>query len=190
MFGAKGKSGSDAILAQLTARHGELLHPGEAFLGVCDAFGPSDPHPAPLSGRRATKTKRTNVDPEQIAEAHRRIASVRSALGLAPDDVIDELPASRNGYRLAHSNERLFVFDHTGASYKLQASTKGLWLQAVDHKNDMFTLIFRSGDDQVAVTTRRESVELTRSFIESFPDRRGQARVVVASDDSPLGFTF
>ena len=190
MFGTS-KRGTTAVVSQLTARHGKLLHPGEAFLGVCDAFGPSAPHPDSLSSsRRGTKAKRNNADPERIAEAHRRIAVARSAVGLGPEDVLDELPSAPQGYRLAHSNDRLFVFDHTGSIYKLQAPTKGLWLQAVDHQDDMFTLIFRSGKDQVAVATRRESVDMTRSFIESFPDRRGQARVVIASNDSGLGFTF
>ena len=193
MFGHKPTRTMDSVLHDVTNRHHSLLNAGERFIAACDTFSTSGPPPASLgTSRRAFRPKQSSEQLAQVtAEAHRRLADVRSAMGLSSGDELDELPPSRNGHLLAHTDERLFIFDGSGHTYLLEASTRGLWLQAVDHANDMFTLVFRSGSNMAAVSTRRESAELTRAFIDSFPDRRNKARIVSTSTrDDTMGFPF
>ena len=57
---------------------------------------------------------------------------------------------------------------------------------SVDHGDDMFTMIFNNKEERVAVATRRESIEMTKHFIESFPDRRQQTRVISVTNDPDI----
>ena len=102
---------------------------------------------------------------------------MRSAIGMV-DGEFTELPASASGYVVALTDRRVMIFSADGKSLLTASPLDDLWLQPVDHGDAMFTLVFMTGEDRVAVTTRRESAPLTRHFIESFPDRRDQPRVL------------
>ena len=191
MIGSKPPEAVAKILRRQTKRHRKLLKSGEVFLAACDVFGAGEPHPAPLkTGLRRQQVVVTTSDEDlkREAAARFRLTSVQIAIGMQ-DDVFSELPPSGNGYLLTHTDRRMLIFDGTGKEYQLQAPMKGMWLQAIDHGDAMYTLVFNNGDERVAVATRRESVELTEHFIESFPDRRHQARVLsVTNDPDNLSF--
>lgn len=180
MFGSKPPRTIDSVIAQLNKKHGKLLKSDEHFVAVCDAFGADEAHPTPLGPGHKASDFETLASDDQLqrdAEAHLRVNAVRTVLGMEGQEFSD-LPMSRIGYLLAHTEQRLFIFDGPGKNYLLQASVAGLWMQPVDHGDGMFTLVFNNGDERVAVATRRESVEMTKNFVATFPDRRGQARVV------------
>jgi len=188
MIGSKPPEAVADVLSQLTKRHRKLLKKGEIFLAACDAFSASEPHPDPLSSRRRRQPVAVTSSKERLrreAAARFRLTSVQVALGLQDDDFSD-LPASDNGYLLSHTDRRMLIFDGAGKEYRLQSPMKGLWLQPVDHGDHMFTLIFSNHEDRVAFSTRRESVEMTKYFIDSFPDRRQQTRVVSVTNDSDI----
>jgi len=175
----------------LTKKHRKLMKQGEVFLAACDAFGAGEPHPAPLGSSRRQPTVAVSSPNDvllQNAAARDRLAWVQAALGMHDEDFA-ELPVSDNGYLLAHTDRRMLIFDGTGNHYQLQAPMKGLWLQPVKHGNGEYTLVFNNSEERVAVATRRESIELTRDFIRSFPDRRGQDRTLnLKSHDRSIEF--
>jgi len=188
MIGSKPPEAVAQLLRRLSRRHRKLLKSGEVFLAACDAFGAGEPHPAPLKTglRRQPVAVTTSEETLQIEAAARfRLTSVQAALGMQ-EEVFSDLPPSENGYLLTHTDRRMLVFDGTGKQYQVQAPMKGMWLQAVDHGDAMFTLVFNNGEERVAVATRRESVELTKYFIESFPDRRHQARILSVTNDPDI----
>ena len=183
MFGSKPPRSTDTVIAQLTKKHSKLLKGDEQFVAVCDAFGADEAHPTPIGDGHKARDFETLPAANQLqadAAAHLRVSAVRSTLGME-DEEFSELPPSRTGYLLAHTNQRMFIFDGTGKTYQLQAPVEGLWLQPVDHGDGLYTLVFNNGDERVALCTRRESVEMARQFIATFPDRRGQARIVTLS---------
>ena len=172
-------------LSQLTKRHRKLLKPGEVFLAACDGFPAGEPHPLPLRGRLRRPPVQVTSSDERLqieAAARFRLSSVQAALGMT-DTEFGELPATTNGYTLTHTDRRMLIFDGTGKEYLVQSPMKGLWIQPVDHGDDMYTLVFSSGEDRVAIATRRESVEMAKHFIESFPDRRQQTRVLSVTNE-------
>lgn len=184
MFGKK-RDPVDELLGALRRRHRKILRSGEVFLAACDTFNADGPHPEPLTKNRRRQpvmawTKQERVQRE--AAARFRFTKVLAALGMHEDDFA-ELPASSNGYLLTHTDRRVLLFDGSGRRFHFQAPMKGLWLQPVDHGDDMYTLVFNNGEERVALATRRESVDLARNFIESFPDRRQQTRVVTVTND-------
>ena len=188
MLGSKPPEAFAARLAKLTRRHRKLMKPGEVFLAACDVFAAGEPYPPPLkTGFRRTPVMVTTDDVrlQREAAARFRLTSVHAALGMQ-DEVFSDLPPSDNGYLLSHTDRRILIFDGTGKQYKLQAPMKGMWLQPIDHGDGMYTLIFNNGTERVAVATRRESVELTKYFIESFPDRRQKTRVLSVTNDPSI----
>ena len=188
MLGSKPPEAVADLLARLTKRHRKLTKPGEVFLAACDTFAAGDPHPEPLTSRRRKQPVLPLPAEERLqlaAAARFRLASVHAALGMHDTDFA-EMPPSTNGYMLTHTDRRILIFDGSGKDYLLQAPMKGLWIQAVDHGDKMYTLIFNNGEERVAVATRRESVELTKFFIESFPDRRQQARILPVTNDPSI----
>jgi hypothetical protein len=188
MFGSKPPEAIATVLAQLTKRHRKLLKTGEVFLAACDAFSASEPHPEPLSSRRRHRPVAVTSSEERLgreAAARFRLTSVQAALSVHDDD-FTELPPSDNGFLLSHTDRRMLIFDGAGKKYQLQSPMKGLWLQPIDHGDDMYTLVFNNGKDRVAFATRRESVEMTKTFIDSFPDRRQQTRVLSVTNDSDI----
>ncbi len=188
MIGSKPPEAVATVLAQLTKRHRKLLKPGEVFLAACDAFSASEPHPEPLGSRRRRQPVEVTSSEERLrreAAARFRLTSVQAALGVH-DDEFSELPPSDNGYLLSHTDRRMLIFDGAGKEYQLQSQMKGLWLQPIDHGDNMYTLVFSDGEERVAFATRRESVEMTQYFIESFPDRRLQTRVISVTNDSDI----
>ena len=188
MIGSKPPDVVASLLARLTKRHRKLMKPGEIFLAACDTFAAGSPHPEPLTaGRRKQPVLPLPAEErlQLLAAARFRLTSVQAALGMQDTD-FTELPASTNGYMVTHTDRRILILDGSGKTYLLQAPLKGLWLQAVDHGDNMFTMIFNNGEERVAVTTRRESVELTKYFIESFPDRRQQARILPVTKDPSI----
>lgn len=188
MIGSKPPEAVAQRLRRLSKRHRKLLKSGEVFLAACDVFGAGEPHPAPLkTGLRRQPIAVTTSEEtlQREAAARFRLTSVQVALGMQEED-FSELPPSENGYLLTHTDRRVLVFDGTGKQYQLQAPMKGMWLQAVDHGDAMFTLVFNNGEERVAVATRRESVELTKYFIDSFPDRRHQARILSVTNDPDI----
>lgn len=176
------------VLTQLTKRHGKMLKQGEVFLAACDAFGADEAHPPPLAhGRRQPPSVDADDDLLRAEAAARdRLASVATTFGV---EGFSELPYSNNGYLLTHTDRRMLIFNGTGKDYLLQSPIIGVWLTPVDHGDDGYTLILTSAEDRVALATRRESVEMTREFIASFPDRRDAARRVIA-DASPRDVEF
>lgn len=185
MIGSKPPEAVASVLNRLAKRHKKLLKSGEVFLAACHAFDASEPHPAPLKTglrRQAVAVTTPEETLQREAAARFRLTQVQAALGMQ-DEIFADLPPSGNGFLIAHTDRRMLIFDGTGKEYQLQAPMKGMWLQATDHGDDMFTLIFNQGEERVAVSTRRESVELTKYFIESFPDRRQQARVTSVTND-------
>lgn len=188
MFGSKSSDRVAPLLAQLARRHRKLLKEGEVFLAACDAFGAAEPHPAPLNSRRKRQALDASTSEERLqrsAAARFRFTKVLAALGMHEDD-FSEMPRSSNGFMLTHTDRRVLIFDGFGQEFQLQAPMKGLWLQPVDHGDDVFTLVFNNGDERVALATRRESVHLATSFIESFPDRRQQTRVLSVTNDPDI----
>lgn len=188
MIGSKPPDAVADVLRRLTKRHRKLLKSGEVFLAACDVFGAGEPHPPPLkTGLRRQPVAVTTSEEslQREAAARFRLTSVQAALGMQ-EEVFSELPPSETGYLLSHTDRRMLIFDGTGKNYQLQAPMKGMWLQAIDHGDAMYTLVFNNGEERVAVATRRESVELTRYFIESFPDRRQQARVLSVTNDPDI----
>jgi len=180
MFGSKPPRTIESVLAHLAKKHGKLLKPGEFFVATADTFAVDQAHPLPIgNGHKASDFETIRADDQlrRDADAHLRVNNVRSVLGMENQE-FTELPASSTGYLLAHTNQRLFIFDGPGKTYLLQAPIEGLWLQPVAHGEGLYTLVFSNSDERVAVATRSESQEMTKHFIESFPDRRGQARVV------------
>ncbi len=188
MFGSKSSDRVAPLLAQLTRRHRKLLKKGEVFLAACDAFSAAEPHPAPLNSRRRRQAIEAPTSEERLqrsAAARFRFTKVLAALGMNEDDFA-EMPQSANGFLLTHTDRRVLIFDGFGQEFQLQAPMKGLWLQPIDHGDDMFTLVFNNGDERVALATRRESVDLAQNFIESFPDRRQQTRVLSVTNDPDI----
>lgn len=188
MISSKPPEAVASLLGRLMKRHKKLLKSGEVFLAACDTFAAVDPHPEPMtSGRRKQPVLPLPSEErlQLLAAARFRLTSVQAALGMQ-DTEFAELPASANGYMLTHTDRRMLIFDGSGKTYQLQAPLKGMWLQAVDHGDNMYTLVFNNGEERVAVATRRESVELTRYFIDSFPDRRQQARVLPVTNDPSI----
>jgi len=179
MFRSKTPRTIESIIAGLTKKHGKLLKTDEHFVAVCDAFAPDHGHPPPIGeGLKASDFEIPFAEGQPVnGQAHLRLNTVRAALG-HDDFEFTELPSSNTGYLLAHSQQRLFIFDGSGKRYELQAPVAGLWLQAIDHGDGLFTLVFDNGEERVAVATRRESIELTRHFVDTFPDRRGTPRVM------------
>lgn len=162
-----------------------MLKSGEVFLAACDAFAGNLPHPEPLrSGRRRQPVASTSSEQrvQLQAEARFRLASVRTVLGMHDEEFAD-VPRSRNGFMLTHTDRRMMIFDGSGRKYQLQAPIQGLWLQPIDHGGHMYTLVFNNGEERVALSTRRESFELTEHFIASFPDRRQQTRVLTVPNE-------
>jgi hypothetical protein len=185
MIGSKPPEAVAEVLGRRTKRHRKLLKPGEVFLAACDVFAAGEPHPPPLKfGFRRTPVAVTTSEErlQREAAARFRLTSVQTALGMQ-DTMLSDLPPSDNGYLLSHTDRRMLIFDGAGKLYQLQAPMKGMWLQPIDHGDAMFTLVFNNGEERVAVATRRESVELTKYFIESFPDRRRQARVLLVTNN-------
>ncbi len=185
MFGSKPNDRVAPLLAQLTRRHRKLLKQGEVFLAACDAFSASEPHPAPLKSRRRHQAVEVATSEERLqreAAARFRFTKVLAALGMH-EDAFSEMPQSDNGYLLTHTDRRMLIFDGFGKDYQLQAPMQGLWLQPVDHGDHIYTLVFNNGEDRVALATRRDSVDLATNFIESFPDRRQQTRVLSVTND-------
>ena len=180
MFGSKQPRTAETVLAKLTKQHSKLLKAGEQFIATADTFAVDQVHPPAIGdGHKARDFEILNSD-EQFAlagQAHLRLTTVRTALGMG-DEEFTELPDSRTGYLLAHTNQRLFIFDGPGATYLLQAPVEGLWMHPVDHGDGSYTLAFSNGDERVAVSTRRESIEMTNQFIATFPDRRDSPRIV------------
>jgi|GEM_PF-2300341 len=189
MFGSKpAQRTAQTVIAQLRKKHRKLLKPNEVFLAVCDCFPIEQAHPPLMEtgfDRLPIDLSSTDSELRNDAAAHLRVVAVRNALGMQ-DEEFGELPASKNGYLFAHTDQRLLIFDGSGKHYQLQTSMKGLWLQPIALGDGSFTLVFTNGDERVAVCTRRDSVELTNDFINSFPDRRRQARVLNISDEQSI----
>lgn len=176
------------ILGQQTKRHRQLLKKGEIFLAACDAFGADESHPPPLStgwNRRRLTIDASDVALRAEAAARTRLANVARLLDVGG---FTAMPFSLTGYLLTHTDRRLLIFDGTGKQYLLQAQLLGVWLQPFDHGDGSYTLVLTSIDDQVAFCTRRESADLTRDFITSYPDRRHPIRRVGAGSSQDIAF--
>ncbi len=185
MLGSTPPESVEDRVSQLARRHRKLLKQGEVFLAACDAFPADEPHPLPLSGRLRRPPVQVGSSDERLqieAAARFRLTSVQAAMGMQ-DVAFSELPPTNNGFTLTHTDRRMLIFDGAGKKYLVQSPMKGLWLQPIDHGDDMYTLVFSNGDDRVAVATRRESVEMTKHFIQSFPDRRQQTRVLSVTNE-------
>lgn len=185
MFGSNSAERTpESVLVLLRRKHRKLLKRNEVFLAACDCFPIEEAHPPPLTSGRVRMPIDLRSPDAQLrsdAAAHVRVLAIRNALGMN-DQEFTELPPSINGYLFAHTDRRLLIFDGSGKRYQLQTPMKGLWLQPIDHGDKTFTLVFTNGDERVAVRTRRDSIDLTRNFIHSFPDRRSQARILNLAD--------